>query len=157
MKIFRYLLIFIASLIAILFLVIIVIFFPLPFIKGKFKDEFIVKNPSRDTTFRYERYGKWIKMINEDSGSGAGMPFVITATGEIDNETEVYLQYVGHPRKVYFCTLPKGKIDNFFHGELYENKAEIVFLHQQATSGNLKIVFELGRGPGYGNYPNSEK
>ena len=145
-KILKHLLIFTASLIAFPFMIFIYIFFP--FVKGKFKDEFIVKNPSRDTTFKYERYGKWVKLVNDHAGEGMPHPFLITASGYLDSETVVYLQYVGHSGQGgYSFALPKGKIDTIFNGELYDSKAEIVFLHKQATSGKLKIIFELGKWP----------
>jgi hypothetical protein len=146
MKILKQLGIFLFSLLLILFICFEIMFFPTPFVVGKFKDEFEVKNLSRDSTFQYQRFNNWIsKITKKNMITGLPYPFIISITGNTDGPSEVYLKYVGFPGKSsYSCTLPKGKIDTSFNGELYEDRAEIVYYHNEAKNGNLNIVFRMG-------------
>jgi hypothetical protein len=146
MKTLKQLGIILFSLFLILFICFEIMFFPLPFVIGKFKSEFEVENLARDSTFRYQRFNNWISKITKRNGiTGLPYPFIISITGITDGSSEVYLQYVGFPGKSsYSCTLPKGKIDTTFHGELYEDRAEIIYYHNEAKNGNLKITFRMG-------------
>jgi hypothetical protein len=145
MKVLKFFGIRIGYLFIFLFLLFEIFFFPLPFIPGKFKDEYVIKNISEDTTFRYQRFNDWISVVTKKNGiTGLPYPFTITVIGNTDNETEVYLRYVGFQMSDYSCVLPKGKVDATFHGELYEDRADIVFLHKKAKVGNLKLTFRLG-------------
>lgn len=144
MKILKHFLIFFVSIIFILFLIFEIMFYPAPFTTGKIMEEYVIKDTSKDTTFRYERYSDLVRIIREDNATGFGLPFTITAIGDVDNQTEIYLQIVGQTGGVYSYVLPKGKVDTVLKGELYEERAEIVFLHQKAKAGNLKLTFRLG-------------
>lgn len=77
---------------------------------------------------------------------GFGIPFTITAKGNIDDSAKVYFQYVGHPNNSsYSCILPRGKVDKVFYGEIYADECEVVYSHGNVKNGNLKVSFELGR------------
>ena len=120
--------------------------FPTPFIRGKFHDEYSIENVDKDTTFRYQKFDDLlgIKMTNEFIYMG-GVQYTMTASGYCDDSTEIWFRYIGHPENHYPFVLPKGKIDTTWHGEIYADRAEIVFLHKKAKSGNLKLTFRLGQ------------
>lgn len=119
-------------------------FFPLPFVVGKFGDKFEVKDVSRDTVFSWVRFTPFIDKIKSNTIS-FGVPFTILAKGNIDDSAEVYFQYVGHPGKVDPGKLSKGKVDTVFYGEIYADACEVVYSHGNVKNGNLKVSFELGR------------
>ncbi|GLU53115.1 hypothetical protein Dfri01_25760 [Dyadobacter frigoris] len=133
------------SLLLLVFIYLETLFFPLPFIVGKFGDKFEVKDVSRDTVFGWDRFTPFVDRIKSNTIS-FGIPFTITAKGNIDDSAEVYFQYVGHPgNSSYTCILPKGKVDTIFYGEIYADECEVVYSHENVKNGNLKVSFELGR------------
>jgi hypothetical protein len=121
------------------------VFFPFPFIKGKTTEEYNLIDIGRDSIFQFQRYNNILSIVTKTNfSSKRGIPFTITVLGNTDHQTEVYVKYNDHLEKFYSCTLYPGKIDTTFHGELYEDRAEIVYLHNEAKQGNLKITFRLG-------------
>ncbi|WP_159471846.1 hypothetical protein [Dyadobacter sp. 3J3] len=135
----------ILSLLLLAFIYFETMFFPLPFIVGKFGDQFNVKDVSRDTVFSWYRYSPFVDKIKSNTIS-FGVPFTITSKGNIDDSAKVHFQYVGHPdNPFYSCKLPKGKVDTVFYGEIYADECEVVYSHGNVKSGNLIVSFELGR------------
>ncbi|MBE9460472.1 hypothetical protein ACFP1I_02825 [Dyadobacter subterraneus] len=134
-----------SSLLLILFFCFEFFFFPTPFIVGKFGDKFKVVEISRDTVFRWDRFSPFINRLKWNT-VGFGVPFTISAIGDIDDSAKVHFQYVGHPgNSSYSCILPKGRIDTVFYGEIYADECEVVYSHGNVKNGNLKVSFELGR------------
>lgn len=115
-----------------------------PYATGNMKQEYSVSNISKDTTFRWDRYGAFINAIKRSPVS-FGVQFTIRAKGNIDDSAKVHFQYVGHPENSsYSCILPKGKVDTVFYGEIYTDECEVVYSHGNVKNGNLAVSFELG-------------
>ena len=101
-------------------------------LKPKNKINFQVINVASDTIFKNQ-----IWHVNDTYGRLIS----VRAIGELDAFAEAYISDANHDTKFLLATLPKGKFDTTWRGEYYEPKAEIVFLHRKAKSGNLKFVF----------------
>lgn len=120
--------------------------FPFPFVKSKLESNYLLKNIGSDTTLRFQKYDDFLGFkVKSGTLAMAGFPFTINVTGNVNSDSEICLQLVGYPGKVYSYILPKGKIDTTFQGELYDDEAEILYLHKEAKTGNLKLTFRLGQ------------
>jgi hypothetical protein len=140
MKILKYLLVFFFSTFIFIYAK---LFYP--FVSGTLEKEFVIKDIAKDTTFLFQRHNKIIRLITKkNNSSSGGLPFTIHAMGEINNKAEVCVKYVGLSGNYYCFSIPLGKIDTLWHGELYEDNAEIVYLHHGTTTGKLNLVYKIG-------------
>ncbi|WP_338870154.1 hypothetical protein WBJ53_22010 [Spirosoma sp. SC4-14] len=95
-------------------------------------------NLADDTTFYVGR--------ETTSNREAGGYLSVRAIGEVDGPGALILvEYLSHPAVMVRCELPNGKVNQVWHGDFYETRAKISFLHNGARSGKLKldIVFSL--------------
>jgi hypothetical protein len=75
---------------------------------------------------------------------GAGYPYSIHCTGQIDADAEVYFQFRrGLSGKTHSFFIPKGIVDTAWCGEIYEDKMNIIYDPRLTKNGYLNLDFQL--------------